>query len=767
MTIRPLATEFRQTLLTSTIAAGLAIAPGLAAAAAAAEQDGAAGEDPQPYQVAVNLLPTEHIHVIGSRERLADIPGSASLITEQDLELFEYGDIHRILREVPGIYIQEEEGFGLRPNIGIRGTGTDRSANITLMEDGVLIAPAPYAAPSAYYFPTAGRMEAVEVRKGSSSIKFGPRTTGGAINLVSTSIPDVTSGEATARFGSFGHKEVHANAGGTFGPYGVLVETFQADNNGFKQLPSGADTGFRIEDYLAKFRVNLAGGSGPEHSLEVKIGLTNQTSDETYLGLTDADFADNPFQRYAASQNDRFKSKHWQVQALHHVRLSPSLDLTTVGYYNEFERDWFKLDDLNFGDGRGRIRPNEIFDSPDDPLNIAALAILRGEADSIDDAIQLRHNARTYYSAGVQTILGADFETGRASHLLEAGFRYHADQEDRRQNRENFKMEDGRLVLTSVDPPASQANRVAEASAYAAFVQDQIRIGRLLLVPGVRLEVIELTRSDFSTSDPDRLLGPVEVRKSTVTAVIPGFGAAYRFESGLTLFAGVHRGFAPPAPGQVNAKEEESINVEAGLRYQSNGRIFEAIGFFNDYDNLLGTCTNSVGCTVGEVGDQFNGGKVKIRGLELSARDNIPLDNGLWIPVRLAYTLTKATFESTFSSDFDLFGDVEAGDELPYIPRHQLTVSAGLEGDKWGAIVLLNYQSVTRDKAGSGPIPMLERVDPRAIVDLSLYYDIHQRVRLFFTVENLFDKVYVAARQPYGARPGKPRAFFGGVSATF
>src|SRR3546814_10611367 len=61
-----------------------------------------------------------------------DVGGSVQRLDIDDLDLFAYSDVNRTLRQVPGVYIQEEEGFGLRPNIGIRGSGTDRNGRITV-----------------------------------------------------------------------------------------------------------------------------------------------------------------------------------------------------------------------------------------------------------------------------------------------------------------------------------------------------------------------------------------------------------------------------------------------------------------------------------------------------------------------------------------------------------------------------------------------------------------------------------------------------------
>ena len=107
----------------------------------------------------------EHLTIFGSAQAVNDMPGSAHMISQADLEKFDFTDIMRTLTSVPGVYVLEEDGYGLRPNIGMRGTGQNRSEKITIMEDGVLAAPAPYSAPSAYYFPTAGRMQQVEVLK--------------------------------------------------------------------------------------------------------------------------------------------------------------------------------------------------------------------------------------------------------------------------------------------------------------------------------------------------------------------------------------------------------------------------------------------------------------------------------------------------------------------------------------------------------------------------------------------------------------------------
>ena len=323
-------------------------------------------------------------------------------------------------------------------------------------------------------------------------------------------------------------------------------------------------------------------------------------------------------------------------------------------------------------------------------------------------------------------------------------------------------MDDGSLIQTTAAAGGSQTNRVANASATSYFIDTEIRSGNWIFTPGIRFEDIELTRYDFSTADPTRKLGPTRVRTNSVQVFIPGAGALYRLNNEWRLLAGVHKGFNPPGPGS-SAEEESSINFEAGVRYDNDALRFESIYFRNNYDNLVGTVTDSTGGN-GEIGEQFDGGEVLVSGLELSSNYRFAVAS-FELPVSLKYTWTnEAEFKNAFDSGFDPWGNVKAGDALPYSPEHQLRLSAGLESERFRVNLAANYVGKMRTKAGQGAYEPKSSIESHVVWDAIATWSFTESLSTYIKVDNLLDETYVASRRPSGVRPGLPRTAYLGLT---
>ncbi len=699
----------------------------------------------------------DRITIVGAQAKVARIGGSAYVVDEKKLEEHEYNDIHRVLQEVPGVYVRQEDGFGLRPNIGIRGASSERSAKITLMEDGILFGPAPYAAPAAYDFPLVTRMVAVEVFKGPASIQYGPQTVGGAINLVTRSIPRDAAAGGDVAIGNYGSTKAHGWAGGRYQGFGLLLEGVNLGTDGFKELDNDDDTGFIRNEVMLKADYQWPTVSAAELLTELKLGYSDEVSNETYLGLTDDDFDANPLRRYVASELDRMDWDRWQVQLQQAARFDNGVELRLTGYHRELSRSWRKLN--RFAAGAPSL--TDIFASPTG-ANAVYVSVLRGDQDSSTprETLLVGTNARDFVSQGLQLVGQWDPVTGPVRHALEAGIRLHYDEIVRDHTEDSYLMVERSLERTEV-PRSQLADNKGEALALALHLRDELDWNRLTITPGLRFESIWTDFRERVGLPPG---ADVPEISDSQNVVIPGIGAVYFLTDELSLLGGVHRGFSPVAPGQSeNADAEEAINYEAGARWFSDFGNLQLIGFYNDYDNLVATCRQGSGCDPEDVDDQFNGGEVDVWGLELFADTEPAIGWGITLPASLAYTFTQSEFQSSFTSASSIFGEVEKGDELPYVPEHQVNVSLGLERNPWGMTTSMTYVGEMRDVAGQGPIPQAELVEDYFVVDLTMYREIFGRGRLYVTVNNAADADYMVSRRPYGARPGMPVQVWGGV----
>lgn len=702
-----------------------------------------------------------HVSLTGGEQGLKDLPGSAYYISPKELQKFSYTDINRVLKSIPGVNLQEEDGFGLRPNIGLRGAGVERSTKITIMEDGVLTAPAPYSASAAYYFPTVGRMQAVEILKGSAQIKYGPYTTGGAINLISTQLPTQFTARVTALGGSFYGKNLHAYVGNNQGQIAYSVEAFQYGSDGFKHLENNASTGFNKSDYLAKVRFSSKKTAKLQQSLTLKAGLNNEVSNDTYLGLTLSDFSANPLHRYAASQKDVMTTKQTQLTATHVIQVNKKLTVTSIVYRNDFSRNWYKLDAVKDSAGVKK----GIADVLKNPTLYAShMAIVHGETSSNADALFVKGNNRSYFGQGVQTVIGLDLNSGLVQHDIDFGFRFHQDGMDRFQNEDKYQMVNGTMMQTVAGELGRESNRIAFAQALASYVQYKATYKKFLVTAGLRNEMIQMHEKDYGKNDPNRKGTDLVVAKNDVSVWIPGIAVDYKLSDKWAFFAGVHKGFSPPS-AKASSKPEASVNYEGGFKIFRSAFNLQLVAFYNAYSNLLGSDLAASGGA--GTGDLFNGGKSMAKGLELFTSFDAAkqLKKKFALPLTISYTYSDARFLSDFVSTFEDWGTVRKGDVLPYLAQHQLNVGLSYEYNKWMVNAGMKFTSNMRAVAGTGKASGIDLIPQATIFDASINYQVAKNVQLFGSMTNITDKTYIVAARPAGVRPGMPRAFQLGLKA--
>ncbi len=704
----------------------------------------------------------DRVMVIGNPANIEKTPGSAQVVTKEDIRQQNYDDINRALRKVPGVYVREEDGFGLFPNISLRGVDTTRSAKVTLMEDGVMIAPAPYSAPAAYYSPATGRMSGLEVLKGSSQIKYGPHTTGGVINYLSTPIPTRETAYLKSTIGDFDEMRAHLYTGNTFdsdaGQLGILVEGYKRQNDGFKSIDEtpdfrdGDDTGFDREDVMIK--LSWEPDTAVYQRLEFKYGTSDLDADETYLGLTNADFKADPTRRYTASRFDNMDSEQEQISLRYAISPNDDLDIVTTLYQTDFKRNWYKLNKVN-GDKLSKVLATPGLSQ--DCMKGTAACELRVKA-----------NNRDYRSEGIESVVYSRFETGGIQHEVVAGARLHQDEVRRFQWEDRYaQAANGAITGMTPGTPGGAGNRFQETEALALFVQDTLEMGPWTIVPGIRYEYLDQTYKDYQKGVSE---------KDSFDMTAGGLGIAYRFNELWSGFGGLHTGFSPPSPKGTNSglDPETSTAFEIGARYANARQAFaaETTFFYTAFDDLI--VVDNVGGA--GTGNDENFGEVDSYGLEVALQYDAGIANGWGLnnPSFLSITYTRAEQRNdAMSTDAEsIFSYGKKGNKVPYIPELTISLGTGVESGKWGAFISGNYVGSTYTSAnnvgyqinGSGdPDARFGKTDSYFVADVSAFYRFGKRIRLFGGVQNLFDREYVVSRQPHGARGGLPQFAYAGI----
>jgi Fe(3+) dicitrate transport protein len=697
----------------------------------------------QPSSLAETVVVTSNYLLIDA-ERVERTPGSVDIIDRVTLESSRVLSSSEALRKVAGLNVRDEEGFGLRPNIGIRGLNPTRSSKVLLLEDGLPLTYAPYGDNASYYHPPVERFESVEIVKGSGQILYGPTTVGGVVNYVTPAPPLNSSGFLTLTGGNRDYFNGHINYGGTWKNTGLLFDYTRKQGELARQDQRSG---------LNDFNFKSVSAFGMKHALTLKGNYYGERSNITYSGLTEAEYRVNP--RQSIFRNDHFDGDRFGGSITHAYVPNGDIAITTNVYGSIFYRDWWRQSS-NSGERPNRL--NTLAGGDPDCRSMADLHTTCGNQGRL----------RKYYVRGVESRLRTNFDFLGINNEAEFGGRIHFETQDRQQQNGDTPNARSGLVVE---------NNERKNSAYSVFFQNRFNLRDWTITPGVRVEHIKFQRTNRLANAGAGVTGRTEL-----TEVVPGIGVSYHPTSRLTVFGGVHRGFAPPRTedvinnttgGSVDLDSELSWNYEVGLRsLPAKGFQLDATLFRMDYENQIVPAS-----LAGGVGSAFtNGGETLHQGVEITGR----VDSGtiLGSPhnfyLRTAFTyLPIAKFTGTRFSNVGGFGNVSiTGNRLPYAPEQLLNTSLGYSHTK-GVNTFIEGVYVGRQFGDD-----LNTVNPTAngqrgaipsytVWNATFNYKAEAlRTTFFVTMKNLFDRTYIVDRSR-GILPSSPRLMQGGIKYYF
>ncbi|MEM1031403.1 MAG: TonB-dependent receptor [Myxococcota bacterium] len=706
--------------------------------------------------------------VLGRPLRLRHRGGAGRDATEVDLARFEDDDLGRwLLRTTPGVYVRTQDGFGLDPPVGMRGTSSAGRRGVVTLEGGVLSAPAPFSDPGATYFPLLTRLDGLRVRRGGSAVVHGAGALGGSLDARAPSVPGRGHhGRIDLALGTERYGKGHARYGYGTERWGVRVEGVRLRSDGFSRRDpdvsseDDAGAGFDRVELVAEARVNSDPARALRHRGELELGVSRQRDREPRSGLSGADAVAAPNQRYLFSARDRGGFDRLQVRARYRLVWQDRLEMRTVVYRHD------TLNTDRRGTGFMGSSPS-LAAILDDPTGDRAgpFEVLTGRRDSAVEGLpplSIADDERRYVAQGLQSDQTWTLPpAGPVRQRLHSGVRFHSDRAWRRRRNDAFAVAGGRLSAVEGAVGAEQQDR-GRARAWALYLEDEVTWGRLTATPGMRVTLV--------TQAYARRGGPaVDDRDTLVNA---GLGLTFEVFDGLDALAGVHRATraATLGPSAADLPSPTSVAFEGGGRLATDLLRWEAIGFMSRQDGVSAPCFVTTRCEgLAERDDRV--GAVRVAGVEARLAADVPTPIDLEFPVALAYTFTDAEVTDGFVAPLPGFrGAVDAGDPVPYVPEHQLGARAGIRAAAWGSFdVAATYVSPMSAPAGSPPLgggADATRTEAQFAIDIFARARVLPELAVYGNVFNLFDNRPVVARGPDGVRAARPRFGSIGVEVT-
>ncbi|MBL51120.1 MAG: hypothetical protein CMG57_04090 [Candidatus Marinimicrobia bacterium] len=700
-----------------------------------------------------------------------ELPGAATVLDIKTLRLVNPIGTQEMLEYIPGINGFSDDGIGnSRISIGIRGLNPRRSSRTLILEDGVPIQPALYVYPNMYYNPPSDRIDRIEVIKGSGSISYGPQTMGGVINYFTRRPRSELGGLFKLTAGENGYASLFSEIGG-WGSKKLNPELqfLLKRGDGFRQ-----NNGF--EQINTTFKLNYNQSS--TKNIYFKANINYENSNATYTGLTEYSFDNDP--NFNPKEDDNFKVFRTAIDLIQTEQVNSKVIKSTTGFISYFDRRWWReydmfilpdsLNDQNDYNIYDQVAPGKYIGNFIDlvrvggGINYPKIGYQNGRAVYSGQGHRNFGILRTFYVGGLETSYDIKHEIFNNSAKMDLGWRVYWERfiDDRKEGL-NPNSRDGVYYIVDKDTTLlnmiysdedSIITRVGksqhyETTAFSGYVSESFNFKGITIRSGIRFEIFEQERID-------RLNGSTYLDK-TEYVILPGLAFSSQL-FGMNIFGGIHRGYTPPSSGALNivnfgeeyedggldVESELSWNKEIGLRYKTQLIEYEVAGFHVNIENLI---------AAGRGTAFLNLGRAMTMGVEVGSNFFLSNISAILPDFNVIYCLLNTQIDEGEINSAVKSGQTAdlKGNELPYAPRHTLTLGVDKKISKFAQIrcdfkyvdkVFTDFENIV-DPENKG---IRGQIDEYSIVNLSAKFSFTSKINILLTGKNIVDKIYIGSR---------------------
>ncbi|MGF1588551.1 MAG: TonB-dependent siderophore receptor [Pleurocapsa sp.] len=642
---------------------------------------------------------------------LKDIPQSIQVVPQQVIEDQQANRLEDALRNVSGVSAGDSFG-GTTERFVIRGFAQDTTL-INGFRQGAF----------RQGFPSAERLERIEVLKGPASILYGNLEPGGVVNLVTKKPLSEPFAETKIELGNLGLFQSSFDFSDAIDSEQNLLYRLNAAfevNNGFRDFDQDATR--------LSLAPTISWQIGNNTDLLIDFSYINQANpfDRGIVAIDDG-VADIPFDRIFQQPDDEYELEQLSASYQLEHRFSDRWKLRNSFRLVSSDTSNFTLDSL-FIDDSGILE--------------------RG----------FRRNEDISENYSLQTNVVGEFTTGKVEHQLLVGVDLDRTTSVGRQGR----LPDDPIFLIDVftqeaDPvpniePEDLTLFVRDdnirADLIGIYLQDQISISeQFKFLAGGRLDIYDQESIDFT----ENLTSEQSQEKFS-----PRLGIVYQPIAPISLYASYSTSFNPD-PSNSTTVAGDVLEPSTGTQYELgvkgeflNQKLTSTLAFYQiERDNFPTTDPDNPDFSIAA-------GEVRSRGIELDvAGEILP---GWNVIAAYAYTDAEITEDN----------DLTVGNKLENVPENSASLwtsyqiqQGSLQGLGLGAGVFF-VGDRQGDLDNSFTLPSYVRTDAALF-----YRQDNWQANLNF--QNLFDVDYIRSSETFreAVRPGDPFTVIGSVSLEF